>query len=128
MEGKNMKNQLGSILFVLLTLGFIVITYLFGIALEFYIGVVIALVIFLIGIVLLWFLPSKPAMTIAAAGMSEKTQRALVNALIIAGIAGLSTAAGYGFPPTVETLYSTIISFLIAFLTYLAKERGINES
>ncbi|MDH4214517.1 MAG: hypothetical protein OEV85_11395 [Candidatus Thorarchaeota archaeon] len=123
-----MKNQLGSILFVLLTLGFIVITYLFGIALEFYIGVVIALVIFLVGIVVLWFLPSKPAMTIAAAGMPKKAQNAIVNALIIAGIAGLSTAAGYGFPPTIETLYSTIISFLIAFLTYLAKERGINES
>jgi hypothetical protein len=124
-----MKEDLGSIVFILLTLGFFSTAFAIGLTLEFYIGIIVTVVIILIGVILLWFLPSQPFDVVNAPGLtwSKKTQKAVINGLIVAGIAALSAASGTGYPPTYETVYVAILAFAMAFLTYIAKIRGIEE-
>jgi hypothetical protein len=124
-----MKDDLGSLVFILLTLGFFATAFAFGLTLEFYIGIIVTVVVLLIGVVLLWFLPSRPFDVVEASGLtlSKKAQTAIINGLIVAGIAALSAASGTGYPPTLETVYVALLAFAMAFLTYMAKIRGIEE-
>ena len=126
-EDRDMKDDLGSIVFILLTLGFFGIAYTFGLVLEFYIGIFVTVVVIILGVVLLWFLPSQPFDVVDAKGLtwSKKTQKAIINGLIVAGIAALSAASGVGYPPSFETVYVAVLAFFMAFLTYMAKIRGI---
>jgi hypothetical protein len=71
------------------------------------------------------------AVTNSITGATETSRdykKAAIDALIIAAIAAVSVLVGFGYPPQPEVLYSTVLAFIFAFLTSLARKLEIEDT
>lgn len=59
-------------------------------------------------------------------GRERDYRKAIIDAAIIAAIAGISVLMAFGFPPSPEAIYSTLLALMFGFFTSLARKLNID--